>query len=260
MSYISNYLTHWIGSKEADDAVRYQILTEKILKEKALLYNYNDIPFRSKYGGIQRHAWGVDMICFTDIPFSEVEEHCKKYSRFGISFSKAYLANSCVVPVWYTLSPFVYEAYSYLYHSVHGLQSLVDNKIIPEGKYINQKFTIHKYLQKLHAFIAFFQDYDNEEFTFVERTLSANEQQKDFFQKKGNHYFEREWRSVYRRGDSYSWNKEIDGRPHFLFLEESVTCIIVPEKFLENLKKDINNFFKPENVPNLFAYEELKHL
>jgi len=259
MAYISNLLTHWVGTKLNDDD-RYHVLAEEILKNKLLLYSYNNIEFGSKYGGINKGAWGAQMVCFADIPFSEVEKHCKKYSQFGISFSKAYLANSCVVPVWYALSPFIYEAYSYLYHTIHGLKSLIDGEIISEGKSKDKTFSVNEYLQELHNIIALAQDYSDKDFNHVERTLGANDYQKNFFKQTNAYYFEREWRSIYRNGDAFTWNKEVSGKHYFEFSEEAVAWVIVPQKYVNKLKQDIKKYFKPDNVPNVIAYEDLKFL
>ena len=257
MAYISNYLTHWIGKNANNDDERYDILINKIVRNKELKYNFNYIPFTSKYGGFKKKdSWGLHTICFTDIPLCDSEDHCNRYSKFGISFIKSFLANSCVAPVWYTISPFVYEAYSRMFHSLKNLEAycINNNLNIPPGI-----FNVDDFMQRLHTFIAYYQDYDNpnNKFEYVENSLSPNAQQIDFFEKKNAFYFEREWRTIYRTGDNFPWNREKNGEHFFIFVDEAVKYIIIPQIYSDQAKKDILKYFTSGSVPVL-EYEDLK--
>jgi hypothetical protein len=261
MAYISNLLTHWVGAKEPDDNERYDILVNKIVRNRELLYNWNNVPFSSKHGGFERKdSWGVDMVSFTDIPLCESENHCRKYSHFGISFIKSYMANSCVAPVAYALNPFICGAYSYIFHSINSLKSVLDGQTIPEGKKSGEVFRVDAFMQKFHAFIAFTQNYcdPDRNFEYVEGSLYPGKDQIDFFEKADAFYFEREWRSAYRPGDKFCWVKEREGRHYFTFADESIRYVIVPKAYQAQAKKDIPAHFTSTCVPQIVAFEDLK--
>ena len=114
--YVSNLLTHFVGRKEKDERDQYNILI-KIIKSGWLLSanmvgtHIDDLPQR-----IQQVSYGYalnlsnldlntvfvsDVVCFTDIPLSDIQLHIKKYSPFGISFSKEFLLNNGENPVFY---------------------------------------------------------------------------------------------------------------------------------------------------------------
>ena len=61
------------------------------------------------------------------------------------------MANSCVVPVAYALNPFIYDAYSYIYHSIKGMESFLDGQKIPAGKKSGEVFKASTFMQKLYA-------------------------------------------------------------------------------------------------------------
>lgn len=259
MAYVSNVLTHWIGRNQINDDERYKILTEKILNKQELLYSICDIPFFSKYGGINPKAWSLPMVCFTDIPFSETEVHCGKYSKFGISFSKEHMTNLCVAPVYYGLQPFIYQAYSDLYHTLVGMKEY-DGVVFSQGKKKGELFSVDKALQSLHAFIALSQNYsENFEFEYDPKSLNPLTKMENIF---GVHdsYNEREWRSIYRNGDKFVWNNTRDGNNYFRFSLNSVKYIIVPRDYHEKLFLYLKSDAKFDILPSVLVYEDLKYL
>ena len=107
MAYVSNVLTHWVGRGKTIDE-QYAILTNDILKKKELIYSLSPWHFGSKYGGpTDPTQLPIPMISFADIPFSECARHCDRYSHFGLSFDKGYLANCYASPVGYVQHPFI---------------------------------------------------------------------------------------------------------------------------------------------------------
>lgn len=46
-------------------------------------------------------TFNPDMVCFCDIPVSDFEIHMKKYSHFGLSYSKDFLIANGIRPVYY---------------------------------------------------------------------------------------------------------------------------------------------------------------
>jgi len=257
MKHISSLLTHWADKSCRSDEDRYDILINKIVRYQDLLFSFNNVPFASKYGGLRsKDCWGTKMVCFTDIPLSMSVDHCDKYSKFGISFRKAPLANCCVCPVAYAINPSISQAYSYLYHSADGLKALVDDKIMPEGVYAGRKFSFDSYMQNLNHFLAWMQDHSPEEFTYNEGSLVATEKQDVFFSDRSSYYYEREWRAIYRDGDRFAWVKERDNSVYFHFDKTSVQHIICPEAYCKRARNDIAVVFAGPK-PEVIAFEEL---
>lgn len=258
MWYISTLLTHWIGrSLEADDD-RYNLLERIILPSRELLFSHNNIPFSSKYGGLKdKNTWGIKMVCFTDIPLASSEKHCAKYSRFGIAFHKHAMANSCVAPVAYIINPFIYEAYSYLYHQAVGLKGLVEGQLLSDGKHGGSSFSFQDFMQKLHHFIAWTQDYSEREFLHDERSLIPKVEMIDFFKKEGDFYYEREWRAIYREGDQFCWVSEHNGEQYFRFDPSSVRYIIVPGEYVRRANQEIPFLFPSNHKLEIVSFEDL---
>jgi len=258
MNYISSFLTHWVGRSCSSDDERYDILISKILYRRELLFSYNPIPFTSRYGGLRtKDSWGINMVCFTDMPLSMSEEHCNKYSRFGIAFHKAPLANCLVCPVAYSLNPFIYEAYSFLYHTALGLKHLTDGATMQEGPKTGKQFSYDTFMQKLHVFLLWFQDYAPSEFPNVEGSLLGTPEQYEFFADKKVYYYEREWRAVYREGDKFGWVSEHEGNEYFRFHESSVAYLICPEAFCKRAAEGLQMIFEPSCRPKVLPFEEL---
>lgn len=258
MKHISSLLTHWVGKNCTTDEERYDILLKKILAPRELLFSYNPIPFSSKYGGLRtKNVWGAEMVCFTDMPLSMSEEHCKKYSRFGVAFRKAPLANCLVCPVAYTLNPFISEAYSFLYQTALGLKHVTDGATMQEGQHAGKQFSYDMYMQKLHHFLLWVQDHSPAEFPYQEGTLLASPEQAAFFDDKGSYYYEREWRAIYRPGDRFVWVSTHDGKAYFRFHESSVQYVICPDAFFERAKQDVNAMFEHSCRPDVLPFENL---
>ena len=105
--YISDELTHCIGRNEETDDDRYEIL--KIILESNQLkaktrpgttVDYDAMyDFQNKFSSKEKFIARV--VCFCDIPISDLKFHMKKYSKFGISFKKSYLVERGVNPIFY---------------------------------------------------------------------------------------------------------------------------------------------------------------
>ena len=107
MNYISDYLCHFVGRSRANDDERFDLLV-KIIKEKQLKANLDtpDNPSlytSSNYKGdrLGEILERCDCVCFCDIPDDMLEIHTSKYSRFGIGFTKPFLASQGARPVMY---------------------------------------------------------------------------------------------------------------------------------------------------------------
>jgi hypothetical protein len=114
--YVSNLLTHFVGRQKTSDSERYELL-KMIIRSGWLLSSAmvgtieQELPARIQqiYFGHPlnienvdlNQAFIADVVCFTDIPQSDLALHIMKYSRFGLSFSKKFLLGKGVNPVFY---------------------------------------------------------------------------------------------------------------------------------------------------------------
>jgi hypothetical protein len=111
--YVSPELTHFVG-KGLTEEEQYSVLVDGILKAGWLMHPPIDdrppnevLRSRQLAGGTSRP--GVDnteavysqVVCFCDIPVTDLEIHMNKYSRFGLSFLKPFLIGKGANPVLY---------------------------------------------------------------------------------------------------------------------------------------------------------------
>jgi len=257
MAYVSNTLTHWVGRNKSDDE-KYELLANNILMEKELLYNPCPWVFHSKYGGVTKFE--IEMISFTDIPFSECKNHCDKYSHFGLSFEKHYMANCLACPVGYVQNPFIHQNYSYIYHTLNGIKGLTEITI-PEGKKKGKKLDVHELLSRFQHIMIFLENYSKNEFIYNELKEIPHEGQDDFFEDASALYYEREWRMVLNSiSRNIPWNVTHNGRTFFKFNEKYLKWVIVPRNYVHKIRKEHGDIFKNYNyIPNIIAYEDLAH-
>ena len=90
--YVSDDLSHFVGrGKQLEE--QYQLLLE-ILKTGWITHP----PHDSKISGNlavntnkpleTNEMYNPEVVCFCDIPFSQLSIHCEKYSKFGLAMSK----------------------------------------------------------------------------------------------------------------------------------------------------------------------------
>ena len=113
--YVSEELTHFVGRGLSEEE-QYSVLVDKILKTGWLLA-YPSVFSVSEAEELLARKSGVvyspqpsipseDMmehlvVCFCDIPITDLEIHMRKYSRFGLSFLKPFLVEKGANPVLY---------------------------------------------------------------------------------------------------------------------------------------------------------------
>lgn len=111
-NYISSELCHFVGRSKKSDEERMDLL-KLIINSGRLIADINnpDNPeivshnqyFATRLGEIYEKN---DVVCFCDIPRSDLNIHTKKYSKFGISFSKTFIASHGGRPVTYVPNNF----------------------------------------------------------------------------------------------------------------------------------------------------------
>ncbi len=113
--YVSSELSHFVGrSLKGNPEAQYQLLL-KILRDGALVprellpdpgttvhvHHRLEIALEVPVSGNQKYLPSV--ICFCDIPIEDLPLHTRKYSEFGLSFSKEYLIAKGANPVFYVV-------------------------------------------------------------------------------------------------------------------------------------------------------------
>jgi hypothetical protein len=108
--YVSPELTHFVGKGRAEDE-QYAMLVKDILKTGWLKHDpTNPTPKEILKSGTlvsgsrprdDTEAWDAQVVCFCDIPVTDLEIHMKKYSRFGLSFIKRFLVDKGANPMLY---------------------------------------------------------------------------------------------------------------------------------------------------------------
>ena len=103
--YISNELAHFVGRGKAPDD-QYSLLVN-ILRSGSLTHPPH-IPGES--GNLKvnlseklstNSMYNPGVVCFCDIPVDDLQIHTSKYSRFGFSLSKEFVARQGGAPVFY---------------------------------------------------------------------------------------------------------------------------------------------------------------
>jgi hypothetical protein len=104
--YVSDELTHFVGRGKAQDE-QYDILVNKILRTGWLTYPPHN-PSRPRKLAVDfsqpistDQALKYEVVCFCDIPATDIAIHVRKYSAFGLAFKKDFLIEKGACPVFY---------------------------------------------------------------------------------------------------------------------------------------------------------------
>ena len=100
-SYVSDELTHFVGSKRRTDEERFELLC-KILKSGRLGRGRGDMKVRCPCDLSNGELVFPETVCFCDIPTKCLGIHMSKYSYFGLAFTKEFMRDRCGCnPVYY---------------------------------------------------------------------------------------------------------------------------------------------------------------
>ena len=233
--YISEELTHFVAKDESKESKQYSCLV-KIFHEGWLTHPPHNPDISGNLSVkllnqlSENKIYNPQIICFCDIPIADIEIHWRKYSRFGISFSKSFLIQNGANPVFYIsknsmihspLEPPIsrseyfdkkHKQYIDFFHGFHELKSIVDgSEAIPlkELEYGRQKMEIQMFLAfHLFSFIKFYDD-----------KLPENH--------PDNFYMEREWRKL----------------GNLKFKIEDVGRVFLPKTYAKRFRKDVPEYF-----------------
>ena len=101
--YVSDELFHFVGRHEPTPEKQFKLLTNILktgtLRSSRQRIQSGDIDPQEKV--ISGELSKIAAICFCDIPRDSLNVHMRKYSEFGISFTKRFLASKGAKPVIY---------------------------------------------------------------------------------------------------------------------------------------------------------------
>jgi hypothetical protein len=235
--YISKELTHFIGRKLANDIERYEVL-KNILKKGLLTHDPNSAPKIQGMDSFGLHVNGSadfsknemyspTIVCFCDIPINDLSIHIRKYSCFGLAFSKEFIANKGGIPVFYIPRGAVSRIFDYQDMSkcfnmkikdYHNLFNYLDIAVAEELPPIIQTFFNQN--PNIIRDLRWFFDYSI--FSFIKLfDHNLNDENPD------NYYFEREWRVI---GDV---NFRID----------NLKRVLIPESFSKQFREDYPDYY-----------------
>ncbi|MGA2466975.1 MAG: abortive infection system antitoxin AbiGi family protein [Thermodesulfobacteriota bacterium] len=211
--YISDYLIHWAGRDKSPEE-RVSVLS-RIVTDCRLRLTRNEFFFNGSL------KFDEEMVCFTDVPLARSQQHCAKYSQFGIAFYKKQLMGKGAQPVFYFTHVFKKDM-----GRIHRfvIEQLKNSTIAPDV------------LRALHRQIYFTQQ-------FAEGPADRHDIA----------YYEREWRigpfSLKREGQDFlEWYSEHDrltpitgilvtegDEQYFKFEQADVAFLIAPNQFIAQI-------------------------
>ena len=245
--YISKELTHFVG-RGLKTEEQFRILCE-ILSSGWLTHpphnprNSGNLIVKPESNLSTNEMYSPQMVCFCDIPVADFDLHMRKYSPFGIAFSKDFLINWGATPVWYIprnaavatspeSNPDIEsdENYRRYFHSIFQSKKKADkfDTLSPQlMEYLDpgasgthwrrvlelQRFAAFHIFSYLKFFNAFLPD-DHEH----------------------NYYFEREWRTL----------------NHVPFTLNDVVRVCLPSRYSEMFRQDVPDYYGQINFTDDF--------
>lgn len=223
--YISNELTHLIGRKLKSHEEIYEILI-KILQEKHITYpphEKKDLNARClttcyKADFTENEMYEPTVVCFCDIPVCDLSIHINKYSPFGLSFDKAFIARNGGGPVYYvskTAAPAwpigedSKEDRGHVFdQKIKECYHLLDDLSCAQNEWSDRARSVQSFLGG--SIFAYTKCFDH---TLMDRH-------------DDNYYFEREWRVL----------------GNLRFNISDVRRIIIPENYAVDFRKDFPEY------------------
>jgi len=99
--YVATELTHFIG-RGKKPLEQYDLL--KLIMSMGILGESSTLPISLtvNWAGstCDNAVFSPQVVCFCDIPIADLHIHMRKYSQFGIAFSKTFLAGQGATPVF----------------------------------------------------------------------------------------------------------------------------------------------------------------
>lgn len=223
--YISDELTHLVGRCQKSDEEQYDILT-KILNEGYITYpphdkrnlNGRELSTYYKADFTNNEMYQPSMVCFCDIPVCDLSIHIDKYSPFGLSFDKAFVARKGGGPVYYIPKMAApawpdgqesAESRGYVFDKkIKDCYHLLDDLICAHNEWSERAMKVQIFLGG--SIFAYAKCFDH--------TLEDHH--------NDNYYFEREWRVL----------------GNLKFSTCDVRRVIIPEDYAVKFRKDFPDY------------------
>jgi hypothetical protein len=253
--YISDELTHLLGKKQEEvgespyetllEILRTGWLTHPPHAQKNMIIASTLIRYKRKLS--DNEMYSTNMVCFCDIPLSDLAIHVEKYGGFGLSFSKDFIAQKGGGPVHYiprnaSLPPDLpspHKCKGDYFDDMAKLYEQLGRHLLPyyagRGSILDMKFPPfdidHPDAPKNIA--AFLEQYPGVGL-FIERFFSLHILcYLKFFDHNlpddspQNYYFEREWR--------------VFGNIQFVL--EDVKRVLIPSEYARRFRDDLPEYF-----------------
>jgi hypothetical protein len=228
--YISKELTHFVG-KGLSEEEQYLLLVDIIISgwltpPPHMLDEAPHVVVNTKGRISLNEMYKPTVVCFCDIPVTDIHIHMSKYSRFGLSFLKRFLISKGANPVFYVAKNSVVgnptqghsaraEEFDKVMDTYQSLFSLVTNALSRiEGKGRTPQNVTDMFV-RVHLFLTY------NVFSFLQ---AFDDSLPD--EDPGNFYMEREWRML----------------GNLRFAMDDVYRVILPQSFAERFRKDVPTY------------------
>lgn len=233
--YVSTELFHFVGRQyQSAQKPQYQLLL-KILKSKALFSSKRgDRPESVDAGLTSGELMKIPAICFCDIPQDALRLHMRKYSRFGLAFSKRFLSDNGAKPVIYlplkskTCTGQKDRASDFPQRLTTLVKALTELERVTTATQNNPQLGVRNVKKLVSKAVAQRQFLTDEIINFIKMF------DEDLpLEHKKNYYMEREWRLV-KKGPQTQLKFKLSNIKH----------ILVPQEFYKSI---LNEFPQLEN-------------
>jgi hypothetical protein len=198
--YISSELSHFVGRRSLVDVQQQYTILKTILETGRIAYDpgapqTNGIRSKGLLGNlngsfVSNTMYRPKMVCFCDIPASDLAIHTNKYGVCGLSFSKEFLVEKGAIPVFYVTEKAAaeFDGPAVMFERlVDAIRRCDLNNLPPELQgFLKSSSGNPSLVEQVKYFIHF------NIFSYIQcfnYSLSDENEQ--------NYYFEREWRSLY---------------------------------------------------------------
>ncbi len=174
MAYVADELTHFVGRSLPTDEARFDLLRTIISNGVLLDPAHSGRRDRIFLAGARNEDTGeedfveystspnvrhdvtaklsenqlvqFEIVCFCDIPLADLALHCRKYSFFGLAFSKSVLLQKGAAPVMYVPTKGLLSLTLREHHMLDGALQYEEPKVGTRTEWFDDMFSMHNRL------------------------------------------------------------------------------------------------------------------